>query len=251
MSTVPTHSSIPAASIICTVVALIAPWSLVHADKAIQDRRAADPQGMVEIVNVSGTVEVDGWDRSEVEVGGTAGNSVDRVDVASVANRTTIRVVPRSSHTWNSDGETHLIVHVPAKSSVTASLVSSDFKVNGLVGDLKVQSVSGNITGDTGGDVHATAVSGALKLTARAVKSIEIKSISGDIKNCFGPKPMESHYGPGSRLQFTNGDGRARVRISTKSGAVSLCSKGASGKRVMAVSLARVCSVGQVLPYVY
>ena len=60
---------------ICVVAALIVPWSLVQAEKTIQERRAADPQGEIEIVNVSGTVEVDAWDRSEVEVGGTAGDN--------------------------------------------------------------------------------------------------------------------------------------------------------------------------------
>src|SRR5271168_5351538 len=104
---------------------LVVPWSLVHAGKTIQEHRTADPQGEVEIVNVSGLVEVDGWDRSEVEVSGSAGDGVERVDVTSSGNRTTIRVVPRSRMSWGSDDEAHLVVHVPAKSAVMASLVIS------------------------------------------------------------------------------------------------------------------------------
>jgi len=84
---------------LCALAALVVPWSLVRADRAIQEHRAADPQGEIEIVNVSGTVEVDAWDRSEVEVGGTAGDNVERVDVTSTSNRTMIHVVSHSTHT--------------------------------------------------------------------------------------------------------------------------------------------------------
>jgi hypothetical protein len=315
---------------ICALTALVVPWSLVHAGRSIHERRAADPQGEIEIVNVAGTVEVQGWDRSEVEVGGTAGDNVDRVDVTSTGNRTSIHVISRAAHTWGSDAEAHLVVHVPAKSALSASLVSADFKVTGVLGDLNVQSVSGNLRGDVGGNVRATTVSGGVRLTARAAKAVEVKTISGDIQvtggggeveittvsgsamielgevtrgrfksvsgdmkaelalapdgqlesesvsgnvtlqfaaapaaefdvqsfsgdisNCFGPKPMQSRYGPGSRLEFKNGDGRARVRLNTKSGDVRLCVKGMSSSHVSMLSFAELKKVRIVIPYVY
>jgi DUF4097 and DUF4098 domain-containing protein YvlB len=166
----------------CALLVLVAPWSLVRAGRAIEERRAAEPQGEIEIVNVSGSVEVEGWDRSEVEVSGTAGDNVERVDVMAGGNRTSIHVVSRSSRSWGSDGEAHLVIHVPAKSTVTATLVSADFKATGVGGDLKVQTVSGNLSGDAGGNVRATTISGDVRLTARAAKSIEIQTISGGIQ---------------------------------------------------------------------
>jgi hypothetical protein len=313
---------------ICALAALVVPWSLVHAGKPIQERRAADPQGEIEIVNVSGMVEVNGWDRSEVEVGGTAGDNVDRVDVTTAGNRTSIHVVSRS-HTWGSEGEARLVVHVPAKSAVTVTLVSANFKVTGLMGDLKVQSVSGNLRGDVGGNVRATTVSGDVRLMAHSAKSAEVKTISGDIqlmggggevdittvsgsamielaevtrgrfksvsgdltaelslapdgqiegesvsgdvalkfaaapaadfdvqsfsgdiKNCFGPKPTESRYGPGSRLEFKNGEGHAYVRVNTKSGDVRLCAKGMSANHVSMLLLAQGTKVRMKNSYV-
>jgi hypothetical protein len=291
---------------LCTSAALVAPWSPVQAGRPIQEHRIADPQGEIEIVNVAGSVEVIGWSKGEVDVSGTAGADVERVDVAGTPNHTSIHVVSRSSHSWGSDGEARLVVHVPAGSAVTATLVSADFKVSGVLGDLKLQAVSGTVSGDSGGNIRAGTISGDVKLTARAAKSIEIKTISGDvhlvggggdvvittisgsatadlgdvsrgrfktvsgdvaaslslmpdgqiegesvsgnlgfkffgepaaefdvqslsggIANCFGPKPVEAEYGPGSRLQFTNGEGRGRVRVNTKSGEVRLCDKGA------------------------
>jgi DUF4097 and DUF4098 domain-containing protein YvlB len=313
----------------CALTAMVVPWSLVHAERPIHERRAADPQGEIEIINVAGAVEVQGWDRREVEVGGTAGDKVERVDVTSMGNHTSIHVVLRADRSWDADAEAHLVIQVPSKSALTASLVSADFKVAGVLGDLKVQSVSGSLRGDVGGNVRATTVSGGVRLTARTAKSVEVKTISGDIQltggggeveittvsgsavieldevtrgrfksvsggikvelalapdgqlesesvsgnvslqfaaapaaefdvqsfsgdisNCFGPKPMQSRYGPGSRLQFRNGDGRARVRVNTKSGDVKLCGKGMSSGHVSMLSLAQP-KMRMVIPYVY
>jgi hypothetical protein len=315
---------------VCALAALVVPWSLVHAGRAIQERRAADPQGEVEIVDISGMVEVEGWGRNEVEVSGTAGDNVEQVDVSSAGNRTSIHVVSRSAHNWGTDGEAHLIVHVPAKSAVMAALVSANFKVSGVLGDLKLQTVSGSVSGEAGGDVRAATVSGDVRLTARAAKVIEVRtisgdirltggggevdittvsgggtielsevtrgrfksvsgdltvalslladgridgesvsgnvnlkfgtapnaefdvqSVSGDIRNCFGPKPMESRYGPGSRLQFKNGEARAHVRVNTKSGDVELCTKGMNSGRVSTLSFAQIGRLPRALPYVY
>jgi hypothetical protein len=330
MSTSRTNILFKSLGALCAVAALGIPWSLVHAGKTIQEHRTADPQGEVEIVNVSGMVEVSGWDKSEVDVSGTAGEGVERVDVTGAGNRTSIHVVARSNRSWGTDNEAHLIVHVPAKSVMQVTLVSADFKAAGLLGNLKVQTVSGNVSGEVGGDVCATTVSGDVRLTAKAAKGIEVKTISGDIqmtggggevdittvsgsatveladvtrgrfksvsgdlsaalglapdgqiesqsvsgdvgfkfaaapgaefdiqsfsgdiKNCFGPKPVESHYGPGSRLQFMNGEGHGHVRVNTKSGDVRLCVKGMSGTHVSALSLARVTRSPMRLPYVY
>ena len=342
------HSKAPRSGrlILVALAALMVPWSLVQAGRAIHESRAADPQGEVEIFNLAGKVEVEGWDRSEIEVGGTADDGVDRVDVTGSGRRTSIHVVTRSAHTWGSGGEAHLIVHVPAKSSLTVTLVSSDFEVKGVLGDLKVQSVSGNVKGEAGGDVRLATVSGNVHMKAAAAKSIEVRTISGDIhlsggggevdintvsgtavldladlsngrfksisgdmtvalslapagrlesesvsgdvnlkfaampaaefdvqtfsgaiKNCFGPKPAESRYGPGSRLQFMNGEGHGHVRVNTKSGDARLCVKGMTDANLRTPPLEpaqirqarlpvqdvvwHVRGVSVVLPYVY
>jgi Putative adhesin len=325
------HSELPyKAWIAICAAALVIPCSPVHAARAIHELRNADPQGQIEIENLAGSVEVDAWSRSEVEVSGTVGDNVERVDVDGAGNRTSIRVLPRTGHNWNSDSKADLVIHVPAKSMVNATLVSADLKVSGVQGDLKLQTVSGNVRGDAGGDVRAATVSGDVHLAAPAAKVIEIRTISGDIKltggggdvdlttvsgtaiveladvsrarlksvsgdmsatltlqpegqlegesvsgsveltfakepaaefdvqsfsgdikNCFGPKPVEPRYGPGSRLEFKNGEGHARVLINTKSGDVRLCAKGLTGTRVSALSPARVADAQVVLPYVY
>src|ERR1700678_4302060 len=113
--------------------------------------------------------------------------------------------------------------------------------------------------------IEGESVSGdvALKFAAMPAAEFDVQSFSGGIKNCFGPKPMESRYGPGSRLQFKNGEGHAHVRVNTKSGDVQLCVKGMSPAHVSELPMKRSNEVARlnevrmvraariVVPYVY
>jgi hypothetical protein len=98
---------------------------------------------------------------------------------------------------------------------------------------------------------HMLQVAGAVDCAGEPAATFDVQSFSGAIKNCFGPKPAESRYGPGSRLQFTSGEGRARVRINTKNGDVKLCAKGMNGSRTSTLSMAQLRRVHVTLPYVY
>src|ERR1700733_10793677 len=107
----------------CPLSALILAALSARADKNIAEQVAADPHGNVEINNVAGSVEVQGWDKAQVQVTGTAGSDVDRVSVSGDPAHVTVQVITRQNRLWGSDGSARLIVHVPAKSSVTATLV--------------------------------------------------------------------------------------------------------------------------------
>jgi hypothetical protein len=286
----------------CAAGALL-PWSAVHAGKTINEHRAADPQGTVEVIAVTGHIDIAGWERPEIEVTGTAGDGVDRVEITADGARSTLRLVQGAGMHWGAD-DTHLTVHIPVQSALTASLVAADLKLANIKGEARLQSVSGNLQGEVSGDLHATVVSGEIHIAAPGAALIEVKSISGnidvsgggaeveattvsgdvkmhlgtlkrgrfksisgdlsaelglrpageldgesvsggitlnfagvpsgdydvqsfagEITNCFGPKPVEPRYGPGSRLQFRQGDGGSRVRIETRSGDVHVCSQ--------------------------
>jgi len=201
-------------------LALLVPWSLARAGTSVDEHRPASPQGAVEIDNVAGSVDVQGWDKSEVAVTGTIGSDVERVDVTGDGNRTTIRVVlPKGMHWGMRDGDAHLVVHVPANSSVSTSLVSSDLKISAVRGALELRTVSGNITGEGGGDVRANAVSGDIRFTATAAKRIEIKAISGTIVLTGGNADIEASSVSGD-LRVTLGT-VSRARFKTVSGTVT------------------------------
>jgi hypothetical protein len=283
--------------------AVLIPWSVSEA-RPVHEQLAVDPQGSIEIVDVAGSVALSGWDRPEIEVTGTAGEEVDRIELTTSGGRSVVRVISRSGTAHGGRNETRLTVHVPTKSAVTVTLVSADLALASLQGSVKLQTVSGDVTGDVGGDFRASTVSGSVRVTAAAARMIEVKtvsgtihvsgsggdveistisgdatldlvsitrgrfksisggltagfalaadgrfegesvsgnlevnfagtpvadfdvqSVSGSISNCFGPKPKEARYGPGSRLMFKSGEGNAHVQIETKTGNVSLCTR--------------------------
>src|ERR1700674_832311 len=127
--------------------ALLIPWTVSEA-KPVHEQLAVDPQGAIEIVDVAGSVALRGWDRPEIEVTGTAGDEVDRVEVTTSGSRSVVRVISRSGSTRGSANEARLAIHVPTKSAVTVTLVSADLTLGSLQGSVKLQTVSGDVTGE-------------------------------------------------------------------------------------------------------
>src|SRR5262249_6912189 len=108
--------------LLLAAVALLAASGACSGTERVFDRTvSADPPGTVEISNVSGKIDVIGWDRPEVSVHATLAAGVERVDVLTSGSRTTIKVIlPNMS--WH-DGEADLEVRVPKASDVQATAV--------------------------------------------------------------------------------------------------------------------------------
>jgi len=143
-------------------------------------------------------------------------------------------------------------IEVSGQNKVTntrANTVSGDVLLDGVAGVADAESVSGEVTvvdgtferidmntvnGDilfrsalqAGGKLTAETVNGSvdLEFTDSVSGRFDIDTFNGDIDNCFGPKPERtSKYTPGLELSFQDGDGDARVKISTLNGDVSIC----------------------------
>ena len=152
----------------------------------------ATPNGVVVISNVSGTVDVRGWDRDEVKVTGQLDSGVERVDVESTGGRTEIKVIlPRGGH---GDGDATLEISVPKMSSVEVGAVSADVTSHGVFGTQRLKTVSGEITADIPGD------------------DSEVRSVSGDLTVRGGGKPVNLRVSSVSgSLDLTNGAGSLDV----------------------------------------
>ena len=294
------------------LVASAAPPAEAAERRSVDEHRAADPQGQVEIVNVAGRVDVLGWDKAEVAVSGTLDADVDKLVITTDGARTSIRVVLEHKSGMHfgigrgDSGDANLVVHVPLKSSLKTSLVSADLVVKDLQGDQELQTVSGDVRSTAAREVRVHTVSGDVNLTAGAASRVleigtvsgdvevtggggevtvntvsgdchlslgsvsrarlktvsgdsmlsaglaadgrlevetvsggvgiefngglppadfDLQSFSGDLSTCFGKKPVKEGYGPGSRLSYREGAGTAKVRVDTKSGDVTICSK--------------------------
>lgn len=177
-------------SIAAALCASIGPWSLVRAGNEFRQSRSADPEGSVEIFDLAGSIELIGWNRPEIEVTGAPDDIGDGVQIAGDGDKISIHVRPGVGASHAGEG-LHLVIHVPERSEVKATLVSADLKLQGLEGDLNLRTVSGNISGEVGGDVSANTATGSIHLTARGAKSTEVRTINGDVELKGGSGEVE------------------------------------------------------------
>ncbi len=131
---------------------------------------------------------------------------------------------------------------------VEVGCVSGDVKVRGVQESLEISIVSGDarVTAGTLKKLEFSSVSGDFELEADAAKhasweischsgaahllvpsnidaEFDISTFSGDIDNAFGQQAERtSKFAPGKELNFTNGNGSARIEISVFSGEVKL-----------------------------
>jgi DUF4097 and DUF4098 domain-containing protein YvlB len=116
---------------------------------------------------------------------------------------------------------------------VTVSTVSGEGHITlGATTRVGIKSVSGDLTVAAGlaadGRLEAESVSGdiVIQFTGSVPPAdFDLQSFSGDLSTCFGQKASREGHGPGSRLNFREGAGTAKVRVDTKSGDVTVCSR--------------------------
>lgn len=114
---------------------------------------------------------------------------------------------------------------------VAGESVSGDVTINGGSFDrASFNTVNGDVefTGALrdGGKLTAETVNGDVELDfeGEITGRFDIDTFNGDIDNCFGPKPERtSRYAPGQELNFQEGDGDARITVSTMNGDISIC----------------------------
>jgi len=198
-------------TMLCLAAALCGP-SAHAAPRAVDERRAADPRGDVEIVNTAGKVTVTGWDRPEVAVTGTLEDGVERLEFTSSGGKTLIRVVQRDrGSSMRSAGGAVLDIRVPQQSAVDVSVVSADLVLRRLPGEQRLATVSGDVDAELGVEASARSVSGDLRLTTTpATKRLEVNAVSGEVTVTGGA---------GGRVEIRTVSGDARLTLGTVSDA--------------------------------
>lgn len=189
------------------------------------DRKvAADPNGEVVISNVSGTIDVRGWERNEVHVTGHLDEGVERLDVDSSGGRTMIKVVLPRGHSYH-NGEATLEIRLPRNSTVEVKGVSADISSRGVLGTQRLTTVSGEVTADIAGDdSEVRSVSGDVTVrgTGKSI-ALRLSSVSGniDLMNTSGKVDVVTVSGD-ARVQM----GEAmEIRGRTTSGTLELKAK--------------------------
>jgi DUF4097 and DUF4098 domain-containing protein YvlB len=186
-----------------------------HGEADFEKSVPAAPNGAVEISNVSGSVEVSGWDRPEVAVHGDLGSGVERVDVTTEGNRIRIKVVLPSFSMHG--GSADLKIQLPKGSELTVSAVSADVTASNVLGPQHLTAVSGNVTSELGDrEVELKTVSGDVRLKGRGKgTSLRVTTVSGDM-----------------HLEHVTGD----IELGTVSGGVTATLDGARSLRAHSTS---------------
>jgi DUF4097 and DUF4098 domain-containing protein YvlB len=197
------------------VAVLLAGSALAHADERhIEQQLAADPHGVVEISDIAGTVDVEGWDQPQVAINGDVPGGND-VDVKSEHGRITI-TVRFPSMSFNTRG-VDLRVKVPRTGEVDVTTVSADINSRGITGQQRLKAVSGSVRADI------------------AQSDVEVKTVSGDVTLRGDGKSAGLHLASISgtiRLEHTSGD----VEASTTSGGINLALDSGRSVRMRTVS---------------
>ena len=205
--------------------ALLAGSSLARASEdRIDQKLEADPHGVVEISNISGTVDVSGWDQPQVTVNGEIPSGVNGVEVKN--NHGHISITVRfPSFSFGGRGM-DLAIRVPRTSEVDVTTVSADINSRGITGIQRLKAVSGSIRADiSGSDVEAKSVSGDVSLrgdgkslglhTGTISGTIRVERASGDVEasTTSGEINMALDTGRSIRMHTVSGDVTFRGKL--------------------------------------
>jgi hypothetical protein len=199
--------------------------------------------GNFQLDNINGSVQVEGWDRDEVEVSAvkTAQNDpgdLDQVqiDVESVPGQVAVHTKYPSSTETGVTVEYH--VHVPTRVLLAAvKTVNGSVLVHGMKGGGDLRSVNGDVeVTDSAGRFNAKTTNGNLTLQLRNIASgapMDIETVNGSVVLTL-PSDTRANL----RVQNMNGDfsselpviaatapttvGAFRAKLGTGGGEISL-----------------------------
>lgn len=210
-------------TLLCIVVASGVAAGTVAAQERINETRPASPTGTVEIVNTAGSVRVVGWNRNEVQVTGTLGRGVERLDFGTEGDRTRVRVVlPREARNVQ---RSDLEIRVPARSNPHVRTTSADIEVSGVGGGIEARSTSGSVSiSGNAREVTASSTSGRVDVNGERLQTLKAGTVSGAIRLRGSSGGVDAESVSGSVDVSVN---TPRVTAKTVSGSLAL--RGVSG----------------------
>lgn len=161
--------------------ALLATATTAQAREVDESIDAAS-DGHVEIINISGSIEVYGWSSDTVEVKGELGSKVEELILERNGDRVLVKVkVPRNN---SSNISSDLVVRIPEGSSVDVSTVSADITSEDVEGEQNLHTVSGDVYVKAAeSDISAQAVSGDINIDGNGGEiETQANTVSGDVE---------------------------------------------------------------------
>jgi hypothetical protein len=184
----------------------------------INQTRALDARGRIEIDNLKGRIQVRAWNRNEVQISGSLGEGVEKLVIDGDADNLVVRVqYPKQIGAWRGDrtGPTDLQLQVPLRADLDIDSVSADVDIDGVApGELSIETVSGKVVAAAAPRrADISSVSGDLRITVNSA-DVNVETVSGDVRlsgRLGGQIHAETVSG---RLSIDTTGGRVR-RLST------------------------------------
>ena len=192
-------------------LALCAAAAVSAAAQDFQRTYNLEAGGSVEIANVSGDVELKGYDGSAVVVHAfKQGRDRDMVEVEDVSTQGRVKLRAKYAENCNCDASVRFEVRVPRSANLVfdkISTASGDVKAEGFSGRLNLSTASGNVTvRGVGGEIKASSASGTVRV-ADATGSVNASSASGDVE-----VELTRLEGAGD-MRFSSASGDVHVRL--------------------------------------
>lgn len=203
----------------------------------INESRPLDPRGNLEISNVKGRIEVRAWDKPEVQLTGSLGDGVERLQIEG--NQRNLEIKVRYPNNSRNAEATTLLLQVPRQANLEIDGVAVEIDVSGVAGNsLDIESVSGDVVAvGAPREADISSVSGSLRLNLNSRK-VDVETVSGNIAlrgRIDGEISAESVSGD---IDLdSRGEALQRLDTSTVSGDATYTGGLADGGRISAESV--------------
>ena len=192
--------------------------SVASAGQPISGTHTLDPDGLVRVETISGSIVVRGDSPGGVSVTGLIGEDL-KFEISGTDRNVLVKVEwpeRRFGRRHAEDQDCQLEVHVPSGASLEVESVSASIDASGVEGEVDVESVSGSI--DIVGNPRALdveLVSGDLTLDVDT-KRVSLEAVSGNVRARTGGGEFELELVSGNVV--LSGDEFETVSIESVSG---------------------------------
>jgi DUF4097 and DUF4098 domain-containing protein YvlB len=203
-----------------------------NARETVHQAIGAGPAPAVHLENVAGTVRIEAWHKPIVDVEATkyGHDAEDLRNIAVSVRKEASGIYIVTSYTGGThSGGVRYRVFVPADASLRIDNVAGAIKLEGVRGDVVVQTQAGTITADLGKvagdrsiDLRATTGAIALWIAPDSSSIVEASSTVGAFASNLPGLSQSRENLVGAHASGKIGSGSGRIRLTTTTGAIAL-----------------------------
>jgi DUF4097 and DUF4098 domain-containing protein YvlB len=199
---------------------LVAAAGAAVAGQPVNETIQVAPGAEVQIENLAGSLTIEAWSNSTLEVTGTLGDGVEELDihVDEEDGEVYLEVEFDEDYHGRHETSTDLMIRMPASSPLSVKTVSASISITGMSSWVEIETVSGQV--EVRGQPEALdieAVSGSVKVES-APSGTSIESVSGNIEVDVATGEFDAENVSGRIL--INGGSLTEASMETVSGAI-------------------------------